>query len=332
MSPPMPVEMAFRKWGFRLSQKLRAVKAKAFRRGSNDSAATVATFALRGGIPERIMVFGDSNALRPDGDNPCWPALLEDKDPVHLNVFNESCDGRTTRYDTGGCNGLGVIGSKLVSHAPLDYVIIMLGTNDVKSQYGPPSTADIAHGLCQILDLIDAQGNGAEPILMTPPPLGNVISGELAGAQSRISPVAVEYRLLAMNRDIRLIDIHAILDSGTDLEPDKIHLNVVGRQKVADAVWVNLKDVTSPPQVMGFSGVPSGASFNLTWSAASAGTFYYRVRKKGVVIGRTMNTSFKVATLALGDHFTVEAVDFAQNTGPVSATVTYNERGLWNAT
>ena len=191
---------------------------------------------------KRIMVFGDSNAFRPGGGNTCWAALLEDRDPVHLCVFNESCDGRTTQYDTGERNGLSVIGDRLTLHAPLDYVIIMLGTNDLKSQYGPPGAADVADGIHQILDLIDAQSSGAKPILMTPPPLGNVTSGDLAGAQSRISSVAVEYRLLAMKRDIRLIDIHAILDSSTDLEPDKIHLNAAGRQKVAGAVWANLHE------------------------------------------------------------------------------------------
>lgn len=320
--------MVFRKRWFRLFQRLKAVKAKAFRRGSNDSAMAVASFVLEGETPKRIMVFGDSNAFRPGGGHTCWPALLEDKDSDHLNVFNESCDGRTTQYDTGERNGLGVIRDKLAAYTPLDYVIVMLGTNDVKSQYGPPRAADIADGIDQILDFIHMQGNGIEPILVTPSPLGNVTSGELAGAQSRIPPVAVAYRLLAMKRDLRLVDIHAILDSSTDLEPDKIHLNAAGGQRVADTVWVNLKDVTSPPQVTGFSGVPSGASFNLTWSAAGADTFYYRVRRRGVVIGRTMNTSFEVNAPATGDHFTVEAVDFSQNTGPASATVTYNEKGL----
>lgn len=241
MSPLVSVEMVLRKWWFGLSQRLRAAaKAKAFRRGCSDSAATVATFALSGRTLRRIMIFGDSNAFRPDGGNTCWAALLESKDPVHLHLFNESCDGRTTRYDIGERNGLGVIGSKLTFYAPLDYVIVMLGTNDVKGKYGPPSAAEIAGGMRQTLDFIDAHGGGAKPILMTPPPLGNVASGELAGAQSRIPPIAVEYRLLAMNRDIRLVDLNAILDSRTDLEPDKIHLNAAGRQKVADAVWVNL--------------------------------------------------------------------------------------------
>lgn len=195
---------------------------------------------------KRILVFGDSNASRPDGNNACWPALLEDKDPLHLKVFNESCDGRTTRFDIGEFNGLGVIASKLAFHGPLDYVIGMLGTNDVKGKYGPPSATEIVDGMRQILDFIHVHGSGAEPILLTPPPLGNVTSGDLAGGQSRIPPVVAEYRLLAMNRDIPLVDIHAMLDISTDLESDMIHLNALGRQKVANAVWTNLQDVTHP--------------------------------------------------------------------------------------
>jgi len=325
------VQMAFRELWFGLFRRPRAAKARASRRGSSDKAGAVASFALSGGASKRIMVFGDSNAFRPGGGHTCWAALLEDRDPVHLNVLNESCDGRTTQYDIGERNGFGVIGNKLTSCVPLDYIIIMLGTNDVKSQYGPPTAADIADGMGQILDLIDVQGNGAEPILMTPPPLGNVTSGDLVGAKWRIPPVAVEYRLLAMNHDIRLVDLNAIIDSSTDLESDKVHLNAAGRQKAADAVWANLRDVTAPPQVTGLSGRPSGANFNLTWSAVGAGTFYCRVRKNGNVIGRTMNTSFEVTTPALGDHFSVEAVDFSQNTGPASETIIYNEKGLQNA-
>lgn len=252
--------MAFRKWWFGLFQRLRAApKAKASSRSSNNSVVAVASLCYEyGRTPKRIMVFGDSNAFRPGGGNTCWPVLLEGRDSVHLNIFNESYDGRTTQYDTGERNGLGVIGNKLAFHAPLDYVIVMLGTNDVKRQYGPPSATDIAHGMGQILDLIDVQGDGAKPILMTPPPLGPVTSGDLAGAQSRISRVAAEYRLLARKRDVWLIDVHAILDSRTDLEPDNIHLNAVGRHKVADAVWANLLGVIASPRAAGLSGIPSG--------------------------------------------------------------------------
>lgn len=190
---------------------------------------------------KRIMVFGDSNSFRPERSKTSWPELLEGRDPRHLNVFNESCDGRTTRYDIRECNGLSVIDKKLTAHAPLDYVVVMLGTNDVKSKYGPPSTAGIVNGMRQILDLVKTESREAKPILLTPPPIGNVISGELAGAQPRIPPIIAEYRLLAMSRDIRLIDIHSILEISMDLESDMVHLNTIGRQKVANAVWDNIQ-------------------------------------------------------------------------------------------
>jgi lysophospholipase L1-like esterase len=277
------------------------------------------------------MAFGNSNTFLPDGSNTRWTVLLEDKAPDHFDVFNEGCDGRTTQYDTGERNALSVIGNKMTGYAPLDYVILMLGTNDVKSQYGPPSADDIADGMRRILNSVEARNGGAEPILTTPPPLGDLASGDLAGAQSRIPPVAAKYRFLAMNRDIRLVDLNTIVDSSTDLEPDRVHLNAAGRRKVADAVWANLRDLTAPAQVTGFSGLPDGDNFHLTWRAVSADTFYYRVRKNGEIIGRTLDTEFEVIAPATGDVFTVEAVDFSQNTGMASEAITYNKRGLGSA-
>jgi lysophospholipase L1-like esterase len=187
------------------------------------------------------MVFGDSNSFRPEPGKTSWPKLLEDKDPLYLNIFNKSCDGRTTRYDIGERNSINVIGKKLTSHSPLDYVVVMLGTNDVKNKYGPPSPAEIAEGMRQLIKIIENHGGGAKPILLTPPPLGHVAFGELAGAQFRIPPVVDEYRQLAINRDIRLIDIHSILEISTDLEPDMVHLNAIGRRKIANAVWDSMK-------------------------------------------------------------------------------------------
>jgi lysophospholipase L1-like esterase len=192
---------------------------------------------------KRIMVFGDSNAFRPASNKKTWPKLLEAKDPHHLRVFNESCDGRTTRYDIGECNGLRVITEKLTAHEPLDYVVILLGTNDVKNKYGPPRPAEVAEGMRRILEIIENHGGGAKPILLTPPPMGNVTSGELAGAQPRIPSVAVEYRRLSTNFNVQLIDIYSILEVNTDLESDMIHLNALGRKKIAKAVWATLQEV-----------------------------------------------------------------------------------------
>ena len=178
---------------------------------------------------KRIMVFGDSNSYRPGRSNTSWP-----------NVFNESCDGRTTKFDSGERYGLSIIAEKLIVHTPLDYVVIMLGTNDVKNKYGPPQPTEIAEGMHLILDIIENQGCGAKPILLTPPPIGNVTSGDFSDAKYRISPVAAEYRLLAKKLDIWLIDIHCILKTSTHLESDMVHVNTAGRKKIADTLWVGL--------------------------------------------------------------------------------------------
>lgn len=178
------------------------VKSRTFCNGCNDSGFDIASSTRNGRIPMRIMAFGDSNTPRPIGDNTRWTVLLENKDPALLVAFNEGYDGRTTKFDAGECNGLNIIKSKLTSHTPLDYVAVMLGTNDVKSKYGPPNAADIADGMRRILVLVDTHGGGAKTILITPPPLGDVTSDELSGAQSRIPPIAEEYRLLAMSRNL----------------------------------------------------------------------------------------------------------------------------------
>ena len=97
--------------------------------------------------------------------------------------------------------------------------------------------------MIRILESIENDGDGAEPVLLTPPPLGNVISGELTGAQPRIPFVVDEYRRLSINLNVRLIDIYSILEVSKDLESDMIHLSAVGRQKVANAVLANFMKV-----------------------------------------------------------------------------------------
>ena len=270
----------------------------------------------------RILVFGDSNAFRPDNSN-CWPALLENEGRQNLNVYNESCDGRTSVYDMGERHGLRTVGRKLSIYSPLNYIILMLGTNDVKQKYGPPDTSEIVSGITQIIDFIDLNAKGALPVLMTPPPMGNVTSGELIDAQSRIPPIVAEYRLLAMNRDIRLVDIYTMLDIATDLQSDMIHLNADGRQKVAAAVWENLQDVMPPPQVDIVSVNTGRDNSILNWKSTGTDAFYFRVRRKGRVLGRTFGTSFTLTTPDSSASFTVEAVDFSQNTGMASKEVRF---------
>ena len=120
---------------------------------------------------------------------------------------------------------------------PLDFIVIMLGTNDVKMRYGPPKTGELKENLEQILDYICINCEKVKPILLLPPPIGSKKSGDFCGANNRISDFSEAISTLATEKGIHMIDVHSILDLKTDMETDLIHLNHLGREKIADAVY-----------------------------------------------------------------------------------------------
>jgi lysophospholipase L1-like esterase len=183
------------------------------------------------------MIYGDSNSFRPDGAKKSWPGILQRKSRSHLRVFNESCDGRTIGRDSCQYNGLADIRFRLKAYKFLDYIMIMLGTNDFKAKYGPATPSEIIKDIGNLIDIVESYGGNIKPILLTPPPMGIVITGQLAGAHSKVKHLAAECRELAIKRCVPLVDIYSILHIPADFEDDMIHINSIGRLKVANAAW-----------------------------------------------------------------------------------------------
>jgi lysophospholipase L1-like esterase len=107
-----------------------------------------------------------------------WPgqlaALLPD-----WQVIEEGLPGRTTVHDDpvegAHRNGLTVLPAILESHRPVDVVILMLGTNDLKQRFSV-NALDIALSLERLVLAIRASGcgpGGTVPgvILVAPPPI-----------------------------------------------------------------------------------------------------------------------------------------------------------------
>lgn len=185
----------------------------------------------------RIMVYGDSNSFRPGGGRRSWPGILQNKNRFHLKVINESCDGRTVGHDTRQYNGLADIRFRLDEYTSLDYIIIMLGTNDLKVEYGPPTPLEIIQDIGRLIGVVASYGGNIEPVLLTPPPMGMMTTGQLSGAHSRVRQLAAECRKLAYKRSIPLVDVYSILNLSDDFEKDMIHINATGRKKIANTVW-----------------------------------------------------------------------------------------------
>ncbi len=196
---------------------------------------------LRFNSVKRMMIFGDSNSCRADRKGLSWPAILEGIASGYLHVLNESYEGRTTQYEQGERNGLNMITKKLNAHRPFDFVIIMLGTNDLKAQYGPPSAKEVAKGIGDIIDSIFAHDRKIVPILIAPPPTGKVTTGNLEGAHNLIAGVTDEFRKVSEIFAVHLIDLSDVIDISSDLEADRVHFNSFGRQKMAKVVWNHMQ-------------------------------------------------------------------------------------------
>src|SRR4051812_38077987 len=96
-------------------------------------------------VPRTILCFGDSNTHGADpqggGRFPFdvrWPGRLEQELGSGWRVIEEGLSGRTTVFEDPfieGRNGRQYLVPCLASHAPIDLLTIMLGTNDLKAVY-----------------------------------------------------------------------------------------------------------------------------------------------------------------------------------------------------
>lgn len=110
-----------------------------------------------------ILCYGDSNTY---GVNPFtgarwpkegrWPGILQKRFEHEVEVIEEGLGGRTTVWDdplADGRNGKKALPMLLDSHKPLDLIIIMLGTNDLKERF-QALPEDIACGVGQLTGII----------------------------------------------------------------------------------------------------------------------------------------------------------------------------------
>ena len=113
---------------------------------------------------KNILCFGDSNT---HGYMPGvgtrypidvrWSGRLQNLLGEGYHVIEEGLAGRTTVFEDElqpWRSALGYIGGCVKSHAPLDLILIMLGTNDSKSRYGV-SAEEIGFGLENVIQEIE---------------------------------------------------------------------------------------------------------------------------------------------------------------------------------
>jgi lysophospholipase L1-like esterase len=116
-------------------------------------------------VTKTVLCYGDSLTWGYDAENlgrhafeDRWPSVLQKVLGKDVNVIAEGLNGRTTAYDDhlSDCdrNGARILPTLLHSHGPLDLVIIMLGTNDLKRGIGAGSAVGAVKGVERLIHLV----------------------------------------------------------------------------------------------------------------------------------------------------------------------------------
>lgn len=186
-----------------------------------------------------ILCYGDSNTYGFDPETTGrfprdvrWPGVLSATLGPDAYVVEEALNGRTTLWDDpflDGRNGRAYLLPCLRSHAPIDLVVLMLGTNDLKAHFGR-APYEIAAGAGALVDLALASATGPaggppRVIVVAPPRLGEVTSvSELwgyGGALEKSVELPRLYRAMAEIKGVGFLDASTLV--GAD-PADGVHL------------------------------------------------------------------------------------------------------------
>ena len=202
-----------------------------------------------------IVCYGDSNTHGFDPEtmgrfprDVRWPGVLAATLGPDAHVVEEGLNGRTTLWDDpylDGRNGRTYLLPCLRSHTPIDLVVVMLGTNDLKAHFGR-APYEIAAGAGALVDIILGSGTGPDGgpprvLLVAPPRLGEVTAvSELwgyEGALQKSAELPRLYRAMAEMKGVAFLDAAGLVGAHP---ADGVHLSAADHallgQAVADAV------------------------------------------------------------------------------------------------
>lgn len=162
----------------------------------------------------RIVCFGDSNTWGYDavtggrfGKGVRYTGVLQDILSDGYIVVEEGLCGRTAVFDdplNEGMNGLKYIVPCLQSHSRLDWLTIMLGTNDCKERFSatPQNIADGVRRLVRTASSLDIWLSKPQIIVITPPPIEkgcetSDVSGEMGRCSDKSYKLAKLYEIHA---------------------------------------------------------------------------------------------------------------------------------------
>lgn len=206
-------------------------------------------------MKKHIVCFGDSNThgycaeswdCADGGDrfneSERWTCLLAKHLGEGYLVLEEGLGGRTTVFQdplTEGLCGIDVIFPVLMSHEPVDLLILMLGTNDTKERFGCNAEC-ISVGMERLIakaKSVECWKDGRPNILLIAPPhiLDGLYDGPFGGIMGDGCPeksreLAPFYKAVAARRGCSFLDAEGIAEFN---KTDCMHLTRKGHAALA---------------------------------------------------------------------------------------------------
>ena len=207
-------------------------------------------------MSKTILCYGDSNTW---GYDPAtedrfdrhtrWAGVMRDVLGDDYWVIEEGLNGRTTVWDDpieGYKNGHSYLIPCLETHKPIDLVIIMLGTNDLKVRFFlPPS--DIAKGAGVLVNTVQKSDTGrneqAPPVLLLAPPVVVKLTEfeeMFEGAEAKSEKFSQHFREIAQEYGCHFLDTAQVIRSSP---LDGIHFEAAEHRKLGEAVAAKVREI-----------------------------------------------------------------------------------------
>ena len=216
-------------------------------------------------MKKHIVCYGDSNthgACKDPADsadhgsrfneNERWTCLLQKKLGEEYLVLEEGLSGRNCAFEDPiheGMSGVAHVSPILMSHEPVDLMIIMLGTNDTKAHFAatPINIAGAMERLVRKAQSTLCWGDHAPRILIVcPPHIGEGIYSDEAGLKmgpgctEKSRALAQYYRRVADQTGCEFMDAEGIAEFN---KVDYMHLTANGHRRLADALAEKVREI-----------------------------------------------------------------------------------------
>lgn len=200
-----------------------------------------------------VLCFGDSNTygMNPSGGrfprDVRWTGVVRELLGNEYEIIEEGLPGRTTVWDDpveGLMSGKAYLPACLLSHTPLDAVVILLGTNDLKQRYAV-SAADIALSVLSLVHVVKAtlfrfrEHEPPKVLVLVPPQIREIglMSTMFSGGEAKSRKLSEAFAMLKPFTDAYILDLSSLIQSS---EADGLHFEAEEHRKLGEAVAVQI--------------------------------------------------------------------------------------------